>query len=52
MPTEPVFLRWEHTTPPHHKFYEMEVELSLFFGVPQSLEQKTPLRAFLLFRVA
>ena len=31
MPTEPVFLRWEHTQPPHHKFYEVEVELSLFF---------------------
>ena len=31
MPTEPVFLRWEHTTPPHCKFYEVEVELSLFF---------------------
>ena len=31
MPTEPVFLRWEHTTPPHRKFYEVEVELSLFY---------------------
>ena len=31
MPTEPVFLRWEHTTPPHCKFYEVEVELSLFY---------------------
>jgi len=31
MPTEPVFLRWEHTTPPHHKVYEVEVELSLFY---------------------
>ena len=31
MPTEPVFLRWEHTIPPHHKFYEVEVELSLFY---------------------
>ena len=31
MPTEPVFLRWEHTNPPHHKFYEVEVELSLFY---------------------
>ncbi len=31
MPTEPVFLRWENTTPPHHKFYEVEVELSLFY---------------------
>jgi hypothetical protein len=27
----PLFLRWEHTTPPHHKFYEVEVELSLFY---------------------
>ena len=31
MPTEPVFLRWEHTQPPHRKFYEVEVELSLFY---------------------
>ena len=31
MPTEPVFLRWEHTIPPHCKFYEVEVELSLFY---------------------
>ncbi len=31
MPTEPVFLRWEHTLPPHHKFYEIEVELALFY---------------------
>ena len=31
MPTEPVFLRWEHTTPPHNKFYEVDVELSLFY---------------------
>jgi len=31
MPTEPVFLRWEHTQPPHCKFYEVEVELSLFY---------------------
>jgi len=34
MPTEPVFLRWEHTTPPHCKFYEVEVELSLFYQSP------------------
>ena len=31
MDTEPVYLRWENTTPPHHKFYEVEVELSLFY---------------------
>ena len=28
--SEPIFLRWEHTTNPHHKFYEVELELSLF----------------------
>ena len=28
---EPVFIRWEHTTRPHRKFYEVEVELSLFY---------------------
>ena len=27
----PVYLRWENTDPPHWKFYEVEVELSLFF---------------------
>ena len=31
MPPEPVFLRWEHTSPPHYKTYELEVELTLFF---------------------
>ena len=31
MKSEPVYLRWENTTPPHHKFYEVEVELSLFY---------------------
>ena len=31
MKTEPVYLRWENTTPPHRKFYEVEVELSLFY---------------------
>ena len=31
MKAEPVYLRWENTTPPHHKFYEVEVELSLFY---------------------
>ncbi len=30
MYAEPIFLRWEHTTNPHHKFYEVELELSLF----------------------
>jgi len=28
---EPLYLRWENTTPPHRKFYEVEVELSLFY---------------------
>ena len=27
----PVYLRWENTDPPHRKFYEIEVELSLFY---------------------
>ncbi len=27
----PVYLRWEHTVPPHRKCYELEVELSLFY---------------------
>ena len=31
MNTEPVYMRWENTTPPHRKFYEVEVELSLFY---------------------
>lgn len=31
MPPEPVYLRFENTSPPHHKFYEVEVELSLFY---------------------
>jgi len=31
MSSEPVFARWENTTPPHRKFYEIEVELSLFY---------------------
>ena len=31
MPAVPIYLRWEHTMPPHYKFYEVEVELSLFF---------------------
>ena len=30
-PGEPVFLRWEHTTYPHRKFYEVDIELSLFY---------------------
>ena len=29
MPPEPIFLRFENVTPPHRKFYE--VELSLFY---------------------
>jgi len=31
MSSAPVFVRWENTTPPHRKFYEIEVELSLFY---------------------
>ena len=31
MVSEPIFLRWEHTTHPHRKFYEVELELSLFY---------------------
>ena len=31
MRIEPVYLRWENTTTPHRKFYEIEVELSLFY---------------------
>jgi len=31
MAGEPVFVRWENTVPPHRKFYEVEVELSLFY---------------------
>lgn len=29
--SEPVYLRFEHTIPPHHKFYEVEVDLCLFY---------------------
>ena len=38
MPSEPLFIRWEHTTPPHRKFYELEVELTLFY--PKTLIQR------------
>jgi len=31
MSPEPITLRFENTTPPHYKFYEVEVELSLFY---------------------
>ena len=31
MSSEPVYLRWEHTAPPHRKFYEVDVQLSLFY---------------------
>ena len=30
-PGDPVYLRWENTSPPHRKFYEMELVLSLFY---------------------
>ena len=38
MVDEPVFLRWENTMPPHRKFYEVEVELSLFY--PKTLVRR------------
>ena len=31
MASDPVYLRFENTRPPHAKFYEIEIELSLFF---------------------
>ena len=31
MSPEPIYLRFENTSPPHRKFYEVEVELSLFY---------------------
>jgi len=31
MSPEPIYLRFENVTPPHRKFYEVEVELSLFY---------------------
>ena len=31
MGSDPIYLRWENTRPPHAKFYEAEVELSFFF---------------------
>ena len=37
-PSEPVYLRWEHTTHPHRKFYELEVKLSLFY--PKTLVRR------------
>ena len=30
-PGDPLYLRWENTNPPHRKFYEVEIELSLFY---------------------
>ena len=38
MPAEPVFLSWEHTTPPHCKFNEVDVELSLVY--PKALTRR------------
>jgi predicted DNA-binding WGR domain protein len=29
--TEPVYLRFENVVPPHYKFYEVEVDLCLFY---------------------
>lgn len=31
MTEEPIYIRWENRTPPHGKFYEVEVELTLFY---------------------
>ena len=31
MSPEPIYLRFENVSPPHRKFYEVEVELSLFY---------------------
>jgi predicted DNA-binding WGR domain protein len=31
VPGEPVSFRFEQTEPPHHKFYEVEVELCFFY---------------------
>ena len=31
MSSDPVYVRWENRQPPHAKFYEVEIELSLFF---------------------
>ncbi|GEM_PF-3979164 len=31
MSPELIYLRFENTSPPHRKFYEVEVELSLFY---------------------
>jgi predicted DNA-binding WGR domain protein len=30
-PGDPIYLRWENTSPPLRKFYEVELELSLFY---------------------
>jgi predicted DNA-binding WGR domain protein len=30
-PGDPLYLRWENTNPPHRKFCEVEIELSLFY---------------------
>ena len=38
MPAKPIYLRWENTSPPHNKFYELEIELSLFF--PKKLTRR------------
>jgi predicted DNA-binding WGR domain protein len=36
--SEPVYLRFEHRIPPHKKFYEVEVELRLFY--PKTLTRR------------
>ena len=38
MPSELVFMRFENVTHPHYKFYEVEVELSLFY--PKTLVRR------------
>jgi predicted DNA-binding WGR domain protein len=38
MVSEPVYLRFEHRIPPHKKFYEVEVDLCLFY--PKTLTRR------------
>ena len=38
MDCEPLYLRFENTIPPHCKFYEVEIELSLFY--PKALVRR------------
>ena len=43
MPTEPVFLRWEHTNPPHHA-----MSANLLHGFEQFILQKSAVETFSL----